>query len=313
MDTPIGIFAKHLTRSTPEELFDAIAALGFNCTQFNAACLGLPSLPDTIDRTLWRRTARAARAAGVTVVALSATFNLLDENRSRLADNFRRLELLAQGATILETDLLTLCTGTRSQQNMWIYHPDNQSPAAWRAMSEAMQRALEIAIAYDVNLGIEPEVANVVSSAEDAARLFAQLDSDRIRIVFDPANLYRPPVDPRRDGSVITNALLLLGDRVAIAHCKDVAVPMLTPAAHDAHNGLYEHVAAGMGVLDYHHYLSELERLVPRNVPLILHGLSEEQVPASLSFMRKRLAEVAKSLAQDQRLKNPAAGRFVSI
>ena len=296
MHTPIGIFAKHLSRSTPEELFDAIAALGFNCAQFNAACLGLPSLPDTIDRTLWHRTARAARSAGVTVVALSATFNLLDENRSRLADNFRRLELLAQGATILETDLLTLCTGTRSRQNMWIYHPDNQSPAAWRAMSEAMQRALEIAIAYDVNLGIEPEVANVVSSAGDAARLIAQLDSDRIRIVFDPANLYRPPADPRLDGSVVTNALLLLGDRVAVAHCKDVAVPLLTRAAHHTHNGLYEHSAAGTGVLDYHHYLSELERLVPRNVPLILHDLSEQQVPASLSFMHKRLAEVAKSL-----------------
>jgi sugar phosphate isomerase/epimerase len=296
MHTPIGIFAKHLTRSTPEKLFDAVATLGLNCVQFNAACLGLPSLPDTIDRSLWRRTARAARSAGVTVVALSATFNLLDEDRSRLADNFRRLELLAQGATILETDLLTLCTGTRSQQNMWTYHPNNQSPAAWQDMGEAMQRALEAAIAYDVNLGIEPEVANVVSSAEDAARLIAQLASDRIRIVFDAANLSRPPFDPRRDGSVITNALILLGDRVAVAHCKDIAPPLLTRTAHHTHNGLYEHIAAGTGVLDYHHYLSELERLVPRNVPLILHGLSEEQVPASLSFMHKRLADVAKPL-----------------
>jgi len=294
MHTQIGIFAKHLSRPTPEELFEAVAGYGLNCVQFNAACLGIPSLPDTMDKTLWHRTAQAARSAGVKVVALSATFNLLDENKLRLADNFRRLELLAQGATILGTDLVTLCSGTRYQQDMWTYHPENQSPAAWRDMTDAMQRALDIAIVRDVYLGIEPEVANVVSNAEDAARLIAELDADRIRIIFDPANLYRPPADPRRGGHVITNALLLLSDRVAIAHCKDVADPIGKQAAHRNHHGLYEHVAAGTGILDYRHYISELKRLVPESVPLILHGLTEEQIPASVSFMHERINELAK-------------------
>ena len=293
MHTRIGIFAKHLSRSTPEELFEAIAAFGFNCAQFNAACLGLPSWPDTIDEPLWRRAARAARSAGVKVVAFSATFNLLDENKLRLSGNFRRLELLAKGATILGTDLLTLCSGTRCQQDMWTHHPENQSPAAWRDMTEAMQRALDIAIVHNVYLGIEPEVSNVVSNAEDAARLIAELDSDRIRIVFDAANLYRPPADPRRDGYVITNALLLLGDRVAVAHCKDIANPVAPGAAQRSHNGLYEHVAAGKGTLDYDHYISELKRLVPESVPVILHGLSEDQIPAAFSFIQQRMKQVA--------------------
>ena len=65
---------------------------------------------------------------------------------SRLTDNFRRLEVLAQGATIFGTDLLTLCSGTRDQQDMWTYHPQNQSPAAWQEMIEGMQRALDIAM-----------------------------------------------------------------------------------------------------------------------------------------------------------------------
>src|SRR5438552_10734453 len=193
MNTQVGIFAKHLSRQTPEELFEAVAGYGFNCVQFNAACLGVPSLPEAIDETQWLRAARAARSAGVKVVALSATFNLLDEDKLRLADNFRRLDLLAQGATVLGTNLLTLCSGTRYQQDMWTYHPGNQTPAAWRDMTDAMRRALDIAIAHHVYLGVEPEVANVVSNADDAARLIAELDSDRIRIIVDPANLYRPP------------------------------------------------------------------------------------------------------------------------
>ena len=282
----LGIFAKHVSRSTPEELFDALAGYGFDCTQFNAGCLGLPSLPDQIDASLWSRAARAAQSAGVKVVALSGTFNLLDENKLRLADNFRRLKVLAQGAAILGTNLLTLCSGTRNQQDMWTYHPQNQSPEAWQEMIDAMHRALEIAVEYDVYLGIEPEVANVVSNAHDGVRLIRGLRSNRIRIIFDPANLYRPPMDPRRERHVITDALRLLGDHIAIAHCKDIADPTAKLATHQDGEELYTHVAAGMGILDYHHYISELNRLVPRSIPLILHGLNEEQIPASVSFIQ---------------------------
>jgi sugar phosphate isomerase/epimerase len=89
---------------------------------------------------------------------------------------------------------------------------------------------------------------------------------------------------------VITNALLLLGARVAIAHCKDIADP--NQATRHDHKGLYEHVAAGTGILDYRHYVSELKRLVPESVPLILHGLTEEQIPASVSFVHERINEV---------------------
>jgi sugar phosphate isomerase/epimerase len=287
MHTCLGIFAKHVSRSTPEELFEALSGFGFDCTQFNAGCLGLPSLPDQIDAALWSRGARAAESAGVKVVALSGTFNFLDENKVRLADNFRRLKVLAQGAAILGTNLLTLCSGTRNQQDMWTYHPQNQNPEAWQEMIDAMHRALEIAVEYDVYLGIEPEVANVVSNAHDGVRLIRELRSNRIRIVFDPANLYRPPLDPRRDRHAITDALRLLGDQIAIAHCKDIADPTANWAADQNCEGLYAHVAAGMGILDYHHYISELKRLVPRSIPLILHGLNEEQIPASVSFIQK--------------------------
>ncbi|MBV8225908.1 MAG: sugar phosphate isomerase/epimerase [Verrucomicrobia bacterium] len=305
MHTKIGIFAKHISRPTLEELFVAIAGFGFNCVQFNAACLGIPSLPDKIDKALWRRVARAARNAGVEIVALSATFNLLDDNWFRLADNFRRLEILAQGATILGTDLLTLCSGTRSQGDMWTYHPENETAEAWEDMAAAMQLALDIASTHDVCLGIEPEVANVVSNAGNAVRLISELGSRRIRIVFDPANLYRPPSDPRRDRDVITDALYLLGDFVAIGHCKDIA-----DSQQPVHHGLYDHVAAGTGILDYHHYFSELQRLTPENVPLILHGLTEQQIPTSLAFIHQRLNEVDNSLDHYLGLRHPATDHY---
>lgn len=295
MFTKLGVFAKHISRATPEELFDALAEFGFNCTQFNAACLGGPSRPHQIDIAQWRRAAQAAKSAGVGVVALSATFNLLDENRTRLIDNFRCLKSLAHGATILGSDLLTLCTGTRNQQDMWTYHPGNQSSAAWQAMIDAMWQALDIATEFDLNLGIEPEVANVVSNANDAARLITELGSNRIRIVFDPANLYRPPADPRTDCGIITDGLTLLGNRIAIAHCKDIIAPTPEEVGRCQGERLYSHVAAGEGILNYRHYLSELRRLTSNSVPLILHGLKEEQIPRAVAFIQRCISEVEAS------------------
>lgn len=299
MRSKIGIFAKHISRPTTEELFTAIAGFGFDCVQFNASCLGISSLPDTLDKALWEDAGLAAQKAGIEVVALSATFNLLDENRSRLADNFRRLQVLAQGATILGTKLLTLCSGTRDQQDMWAYHPQNETPEAWRDMTDGIQRALTMARDYDIYLGIEPETANVVCNAQSAARLMSELASDRIRIVFDPANLYRPPADPQRDGYVITDALSVLSHSIAIAHCKDIADPRAKPATglqHQVLSEVYQHVAAGSGILDYHHYFSELARWAPENVPLIVHGLSEDQIPTTMAFIHERLEEVDRTV-----------------
>ena len=288
----LGVFAKHISRATPEELFEVIAGFDLDCTQFNAACLGIPSLPEQVDYALWNRAARAARSAGVRIVGLSATFNLLDDNKLRLEDNFRRLEVLAQGAVILGTDLLTLCSGTRNQEDLWSYHPENHSSAAWQEMIAAMRRALEVAVNYELTLGIEPEVANVVSNAKDGVRLIRELASNRIRIVFDPANLYRPPADPRRDTNVITDALSLLGDRIAIAHCKDIAAPAGQGATHHRGDTLYAHAAAGTGILNYPYYISELRRVLSKDIPLILHGLSEEQIPSSVAFVRRCLSEL---------------------
>ena len=48
-------------------------------------------------------------------------------------------------------------------------------------------------------------------------------------------------------------------------------------------DGEIRHVAAGTEQLDYSFYLSLLRDL---EVPLIAHGLSEQQVPWSLAFLR---------------------------
>jgi sugar phosphate isomerase/epimerase len=56
-------------------------------------------------------------------------------------------------------------------------------------------------------------------------------------------------------------------------------------------------LAAGQGKLDYDRYLSLLHKS-GFSGPLLLHGLSEAQVPGCVAFLREKLARLALAPAQ---------------
>ncbi|TIL59834.1 MAG: sugar phosphate isomerase/epimerase, partial [Mesorhizobium sp.] len=159
-------------------------------TQFNLACSGLPSMPDAVPDEAIRTIEAAAEASGVALVALSGTYNMAHPDRAVRDDGLRRLALVIEAAAGLSTPLVTLCTGTRNPDDQWAHHPGNADPSAWADMAREMEKALAIAERHGVDLGIEPEQANIVASAADATRLIAEMGSKRLRVVLDPANLF---------------------------------------------------------------------------------------------------------------------------
>jgi sugar phosphate isomerase/epimerase len=272
---PIGIFAKTFPRPTLEENLDAVRGHGLSVVQYNLACAGLPSLPEQIEPALARQIGAAAAARGITLAAVSGTFNMIDPVWVRRGLGMRCLEQLAGACSLLGTKIITLCTGTRDLHDMWRGHPANGHPDAWADLLEAMDQALGIAEAYDLWLAIEPETANVVDSAAKARRLLAEMGSRRLKIILDPANLFRVEDLPHQR-ALLDAAFDLLGPDIVLAHAKDVRVV----------NGTVHHVAAGTGVLDYQYYLTLL-RHIP--VPLIVHGLAESEVEGALAFLRGAL------------------------
>ncbi len=109
----------------------------------------------------------------------------------------RRLGVIVAAARAMGTGLVTLCTGTRDAEDQWRYHPGNGSPEAWRDLQVEMEQALATAERHGIDLGIEPELANVVSSAQLALKLIGEMKSERLRIVLDPANLFEVASDRR--------------------------------------------------------------------------------------------------------------------
>ncbi|WLS10308.1 sugar phosphate isomerase/epimerase (plasmid) [Shinella sumterensis] len=270
----LGIFAKTFEGTQPGPVLKAVAGAGFVCAQYNMACSGLASMPDAIDEGQARAIAGAAHKAGIEIAAVSGTYNMIHPDRAVREAGHRRLAVLAERSHAMSTRLITLCTGTRDPYDQWKEHPDNGTPEAWRDLLEAVETAIGIAERYDVDLGIEPELANVINSAQKARRLIDEMQSRRIRIVLDPANLFETAtLDEQR--TTISAAIDLLADRIVMAHAKD-------------RNPDGSFATAGKGVLDYGHYLGCL-KAIGFTGSLITHGLAAKEAEDVSRFLSEKL------------------------
>src|SRR5919198_6585732 len=72
----LGIMATTFTRPTLEATLDAVAACGVQSVQFDLACAGVPTLPAQIAPALCARVRDAFAVRGLTMEALSGTFNV---------------------------------------------------------------------------------------------------------------------------------------------------------------------------------------------------------------------------------------------
>ncbi len=271
----LGIFAKTFPGTGPSAVLAAAKAAGFDAAQYNMACSGLPPMPDAIPHDALAAISRASENEGIPICAVSGTYNMAHPDSAVRAEGLRRLEVIAGACRAMGTRLITLCTGTRDPDDQWRHHPDNASADAWRDMRAEMEKAVAIAERFDLRLGIEPELANIVDSAAKARRLIDEMASPALAIVLDPANLFERE-DLAGQRRIVADAIALLADRIAMGHAKD----------RDA-DGAF--VAAGKGVLDYPHYLRCL-RDAGFDGDLVTHGLSAEEAPGVSAFLRSLLA-----------------------
>lgn len=269
----IGIMARTFVRPTLEKILDEVVSHGIDCVQFGFTCVGLSDLPEHINLELCDRIRGEMAARNIRMAAISGTFNMIHPDLQIRRDGLDRLRELASVCERLGTSVITLCTGTRDPESMWRRHPENDAPEAWEDLVASMREALQIAEENGVILAFEPEVSNVVDSAIKGRRLLDQMQSPYLKVVMDPANIFHQGELPRMR-EILAKAFTLLGEDIVIAHAKDLD-----------RDGEAGHKAAGQGLLDYDQYLSLLSA-VGSEVPLILHGLGEEQVDECVAFLR---------------------------
>jgi len=277
----VGVMTRVFVRDGVEAVAEAIAGAGLTAVQLSLESAGLEPLPAQLDSAVCRRIREAFHARDLEISAVSGTFNAIDPDVDWRREAIRRVGALCARCADLGTRVVTLCTGTRNPDYMWRHHPDNNTPAAWEEMVVTMRALVEHAERHDVVLAFEPEVVNVVDTAARAAALIEEVASPRLRIVMDPANYFHPQMLPRMT-EVLEEVFARVGPYVALAHAKDVR-----RAEGDREECVRP--AAGTGVLDYGFYL-RLLRAGGYDGGLIMHSLSEAEVPASKAYVERFLS-----------------------
>lgn len=275
----IGIMSRTFIRSTLAEELDAVVNQGLSCMQFDLSSAGIYPVPDQIDESVCEGIRKEMDARKVTMAAVNGMYNMIHPDLEQRQDGLRKLGALAAACDSLGTSVIALCTGTRNPKMMWLPHPDNSSPGAWKDLVDSMHQALQVAEEYKVTLAFEPEVANVVDSAKNARRLIDEMGSPYLKVIMDGANIFHTGELPRMS-EILDEALDLLGKDIVFAHAKDLD-----------HDGDAGHLPAGRGLLDYDRYLSLLSNL-GADMPLILHGLGETEADECVTFLRGKIKQL---------------------
>jgi sugar phosphate isomerase/epimerase len=285
----LGILTTEFERQSLEDNLDAVASHEIGAVQFQLGSalpeiplhtsleMGLDALGPHLNPQLCDDIRDQLAKRNITLAAVDGTFNMVGPDEARRRKNLRHLQRLIELCEALGTSVVTLCTGSR-EEIMWRRHPDNDSAEAWGDLVAITKEAARTAEEHEVVLAFEPEVNNVVNSAERARKLIDDVGSPAVKVLMDPANIFKAGELARMQDK-LEQAFALLGRDIALAHAKDLD-----------HDGEAGHLGAGRGVMDYRLYLSLLQESGFDGV-LVLHqlrGLSDPEIDSCFSYVRAK-------------------------
>lgn len=275
MNRVLGMFSPEIQRDTVGRLFDAAKVYGFGAIQFDFLSVCGEEMPARIPSSVVEEIRHAADCRGLEICAVNGTFNMIHPSPDAVERGIERFEEIARACAGLGCGLITLCTGTRSTEHMWKPHPGNDAPDAWRDLLHTMERLLALADQYDLTLGVETEASNVVNTPERARLLLDTLKSRRLKIIFDPANLFHPGTAcAEKAADIVEHAFDLLKEDIVLAHAKDIRTG--------------EEIAftsAGRGIVPFRRFLELLDSIGYAG-PVVAHGIHDEaEFPFSTAFL----------------------------
>jgi sugar phosphate isomerase/epimerase len=283
----LGVLTSEFERPSLEETLDAVVRHDIGAVQFQLGSAvpsvplqtslrrGLDVLGQHLSPSLCHQIREQLAKRGIALAAVDGTFNMIHPDQKRRWANLEHLQRLVESCDALGTSVVTLCTGSRDDI-MWRRHPDNDSPEAMTDLVAVMRAAASTAERRGVTLAFEPEVNNVVNTSAKARQLIDEVGSASVKVVMDPANIFKAGELPGMQDK-LRQAFALLGGDIALAHAKDLD-----------HDGEAGHLAAGEGLMDYPLYLSLLQASGFDGTIVLhqMHHLSDAEVDPCFAYVR---------------------------
>jgi len=276
----LGMTSSVYGRFPVEEAAKRMKADGFTCVLTDYGFADARFNPLAPDWDAAKKITDAFERNEIKIAAVHGYYNVVDPDAERRKRGEARMECLLTNWKRLGCPNVSTETGTFNRQSEWVEAPENATEQGYLQCRAAFERLARAAEKSGAIVSIETYWRNVIDSIDRAERLFRDVNSPALKLVMDPCNFFRKEDLPRM-APMLQDMFRRLGDRIVVAHAKDVR------ASADG----TDLPAAGQGVLGYPLFLRLLAGL-DREVPLILEHLSLADVPRARDFVLAQLERV---------------------
>jgi sugar phosphate isomerase/epimerase len=276
----LGIDARVYSALPLEEAVRRIRADGFECVLTDYTFADVRFDPWKPDWRVAEQITTCFAQQGVRIAAIFGYCNVVDPDEERRRHGEARMECLIANCKRLGCPVISTETGTLNRTSEWLDAPENLTEESYLRCRAAFERLARAAEKTGAVITIEAYWRNIINSIDRAERLLREVQSPALQLVMDPCNYFRKEDLPQMQ-PMLTDLFRRLGNRIAVAHAKDVKA-----AAEGT-----DLPAAGQGVLDYPLYLRLLAQL-DRPTDLLLEHLTLPDVPRARDFVLAQLDRV---------------------
>ena len=273
----IGISTQGFTKYTNAQLAEALAKRGFRVvqlflTQSDSRYWKYNGRSDLSDLTASRCEAigRAYRSAGITIHSMGVYTNLIHGDPAERQACLKYFEDMMKVGSDIGVRTFITEAGHWEPEKLTPGVPYHFREAVWKQMLATIKQLAEMAERHDATVLMEPSFASFLASAKRTRVFLQEVNSPRIRVLLDPANLLE--VDE------IEEMFDELTPWIDCIHAKDRKLHV------------DQGVAAGQGDLDYRKFVSLAIKHTP-NVPLILEYVGPENYEQALQHLQKALGK----------------------
>ncbi|MHA7179898.1 sugar phosphate isomerase/epimerase family protein [Arthrobacter sp. MDB2-24] len=296
----VGIFSGYFPYEL-ETTAKTIRDLGFNTVQLDLHFKDLDLSAGQITKEKAKRVSDTFRDHDLPICAISGYTNIVHPDPERRKANVEYLKEILRNARSFGTPYVISESGTFNPDSEWDHHPHNRTEDGYEQVRSVLTELAQTAYDHGATFLLETYVNNVIGSVRETVRVFNDIRTPGLELLMDPTNYFDGNNIDDMD-AVLNEVFDTLGDRVRVAHAKDVKRAGEDKSEKHAdigdENALASHTfrgvgdielpAAGLGSLNYDLYLQRLAERNP-NAPLIIEHLDESDVPRAKQFIVETL------------------------
>jgi len=213
---------------------------------------------------------RAFDAAALSVTVLGCYIEPAEPIKEKRLSNVKTFcDNLAYGAQLGVT-----CVGTETTR-LAFDATEAEREERYALVKDSVLRMVEAAEKTGVTIGIEPVADHTINTPALTRRLLDEVKSDKLKLIFDPANLLLPHTVDRQQ-EIFNEMCRLNGDNVAVMHIKNIAVT----------DGAKSWCNLGRGVIEYAPLFAWLNGEKPF-IPLLLDEVRPPSHGEDLARLRQ--------------------------